>query len=322
VLVITWRHVPESRDPDARTGPDLLGAALAVLGLGALTYGLISAGARGADPVVISAGLAGVLALGGFLAVQRRAADPLVPLSLFGDRMFRAANLVTLLIYSALGVFFFLLVLQLQTVAGYSPTLAGSALLPVTVLMLLLSARAGALADRIGPRVMLTVGPLLAAAGFLLTLRIGPGADYLTDVLPSTVILGLGLSTTVAPLTATVLAAADDHQAGVASGINNAVARTAGLLAVAVVPVVSGLGGADYTDPDRYAAGFRHAMLISAGLLVAAAVLSAVLVRRPPALEPVSPDADELHLAECPHCGVGAPQLHPGEDAAGRGRGR
>ncbi len=311
VLAITLRHVPESRDPDAVPGIDLPGAALGVLGLGALTFTLTAAGERGLDAVVATAGVVAVLALVGFLLVERRVAHPLVPLSLFGDRVFRAANLVTLLIYSALGVFFFLLVLQLQTVAGFSPTLAGSALLPVTVLMLVLSARAGALADRIGAWVLLTVGPLLAAAGFVLTLRIGPGAGYLTQVLPATATLGLGLSTTVAPLTATFLAAADDHQAGAASGINNAVARSAGLLAVAVIPALAGLGGADYTDPAAYGTGFRRAMLISAGLLVGASVLS-VLVVRPATLASAEPPVDALRLAECPHCGVGAPQLHPG----------
>ncbi|MGQ0480493.1 MAG: MFS transporter [Pseudonocardia sp.] len=311
VVLITLRHVPESRDPDSTPGLDLAGAALGALGLGALTFGLTAAGERGLDPTVVVAALLGLLTLMAFVLVQRRVAHPLMPLSMFGDRTFRAANLVTLLIYSALGVFFFLLVLHLQVVAGYSPTLAGSALLPVTVLMVLLSARAGALADRIGPWVLLTAGPLLAAGGFLLALRIGPDAGYLADVLPATMALGLGLSATVAPLTATVLASADDHQAGTASGINNAVARTAGLLAVAVIPVLAGLGDTDYTDPTAYAEGFRYAMLISAGLLVAAALLAVLAVR--PAARTAAPEPETaLRMAECPHCGVGAPQLHPG----------
>jgi EmrB/QacA subfamily drug resistance transporter len=308
VVLITWRHVPESRDTEADARLDLLGAGLAALGLGALTYTLTAWGGAGPSGPVLLVGVAGLVTLTAFLLVERRSTHPLVPLSMFADPMFRGANLVTLMVYSALGVFFFLLVLQMQVVAGFSPTVAGTALLPVTVLMLLLSTRSGALADRIGPRPQLTVGPLLAAAGFLLATRVGPGASYLTEVLPATVVLGLGLATTVAPLTATVLASADDHHAGVASGINNAVARSAGLLAVAVVPVAAGLGGTDYTDPLAYGAGFRHAMLIGAGLLALASVLAAVTVRP----TRVRPPAPRLRLAECPHCGVSGPQLHPG----------
>jgi predicted MFS family arabinose efflux permease len=295
-----------------------------VLGLGAITFALTEVGGAGSSAPVVVGGLVGVLALAAFLVVESRSPHPLVPLSMFRDRLFSATNIVTLLLYGALGVYFFLLMLQMQTVAGFSPTVAGTALLPVTALMLLLSARSGALADRIGPRPQMTVGPLLAAAGFLLAIRIGPGASYLADVLPATVLLGLGLAATVAPLTATVLAAADDRRAGIASGINNAVARSAGLLAVAVIPVAAGLGGADYTDPAVYDAGFRRAMLIGAALLVAASVLAAVLIRpaKPPAGStlPVPaggavPAVGALRLARCPHCGVAGPQLHPGPAA-------
>lgn len=320
VVAITLRHVPESRDPDAVGGIDLTGTVLGVLGLGSVTFALTEAGS-GLTPGVLVSGLVGVVALAAFLVVEGRSPHPLVPLSLFQDRIFSATNVVTLLVYGGLGVFFFLLVLQMQTVGGYSPTVAGTALLPVTALMLLLSARAGALADRIGPRPLMTVGPLLAAGGFLLATRVGPGASYLTDVLPATVALGLGLSATVAPLTATVLASADEHHAGIASGINNAVARSAGLLAVAIVPVAAGLGGADYTNAAVFDAGFRRSMLIGAALLVAGAVLSALLVRPPraaPARPPAAlPDAGPhpLRLPECAHCGVSAPQLHPGPAA-------
>ncbi|WP_028936772.1 MFS transporter [Pseudonocardia spinosispora] len=304
VVVIALRHVPESRDPDATGGIDALGAALAALGLGGVTFALT--GGAWTVPVIVS-GVVGIGALVAFLVVEMRSPHPLVPLSMFSNGLFRAANVVTLLVYGALGVFFFLLVLQMQTVAGFSPTVSGTSLLPVTVLMLLLSSKAGALADRIGPRLPMTVGPLLACAGFLLAIRVGPGASYLTEVLPCAIALGLGLSLTVAPLTATVLASADDHHSGVASGINNAVARSAGLLAVAVIPVAAGLAGADYTDPVAFNAGFRHAMLIGAALLAVAAVLSAVLVR-PPRVAP-----EPLKLSEYPHCGVTAPQLHPGD---------
>jgi MFS family permease len=233
-----------------------------------------------------------------------------VPLGLFADRRFSVANAVTLLVYAGLGVFFFLLVLHLQIVAGYSPLLAGTAMLPVTAIMLLLSARAGALAERIGPRIPMTVGPLLAATGFLLTLRIGRGASYLGDVLPAVVVLGLGLSLTVAPLTATVLGSADPRYAGTASGVNNAIARAGGLLAVAVIPVAAGLGDTDYTDLTSFEAGFHAAMLISAGLLALGSLLAAVLLHEPRP-EPVYAATERIPLERCSHCGVTGPQLHP-----------
>ena len=172
------------------------------------------------------------------------------------------------------------------------------------------------LAERIGPRIPLTAGPLVAAAGFLLTLRIGADASYPVDVLPAVVVLGLGLSLTVAPLTATVLGAADQRRAGTASGVNNAVARSAQLLAVAVIPVAAGIGGADYTVPAAFDAGFDRAMTISAVLLVLGAAVSAVLLRSqaPAPVPAVAPEpASELHLARCSHCGIAGPQLHPAE---------
>jgi hypothetical protein len=163
-------------------------------------------------------------------------------------------------------------------VAGYSPLAAGVSVLPVTAAMLLLSSRAGDLAGRIGPRLPMTVGPVLCAVGTLLMLRIGPGASYVTDVLPAVAVFGLGLSATVAPLTVTVLAAASARHAGVASGVNNAVARTAGLLAVAVLPVAAGLQGRDYLDPAAFRDGFRIAMLISTALLLLGGLIAALSI--------------------------------------------
>ncbi|MGY2084237.1 MFS transporter [Blastococcus sp. SYSU DS0539] len=291
VIVVAARHVPESRDPGAAARLDWTGTALVAAGLGALTYALTAAGDRGAGPVVWLGAAAGVLALVAFVAVERRSRHPLIPASLFADRQFSAANAATLFVYAALGALFVLLVLQLQVVSGFSPLLAGTALLPVTALMLLFSARVGALAQRIGPRALLTAGPLVSAGGVLLMLRVGADASYLRDVLPAVAIFGAGLTLLVAPLTATVLASAEDRYAGVASGVNNAVARAAGLLAVAVVPVAAGIGGTDYTDPAAFADGFRTAMLILAGLLAAGALVSVAFVRRPlgddaPAPEP------------------------------------
>jgi EmrB/QacA subfamily drug resistance transporter len=311
VIAVAARHVPESRDESAPARIDVAGSVLAATGLGLLTYGLIAAGERGLDVTVSLTVVAGVALLAAFVVVQRRSDHPLVPLDLFASRTFTAVNVVTFAAYAALGVYFFLLVLDLQVVAGFSPLAAGTALLPVTVLMLLLSSRAGALSDRVGARLMLTTGMLVCTAGVLLTRMIGPGASYVADVLPSVLVFGLGLSILVAPLTATVLASAPPGHAGIASGVNNAVARVGGLLAVAVVPVVAGLAGADYTEVSRFAAGFERAMLTSAGLLFVGAALAAVMLReRAPA---PSLSKDQVDVAKCVHCGVTGPQLHPRE---------
>ncbi|MGY1770973.1 MFS transporter [Blastococcus sp. SYSU D00813] len=311
VLWVAARHVPETRDPHAAPHLDLTGTALVTVALATLTYALTAAGGDTSPALLWAVAAAGVLALLLFVRVERRSPHPLVPPALFRDRRFTAANLTTLLVYAALGVVFVLLVLHLQVVAGFSPLLAGTALLPVTVLMLLFSARVGALAQRIGPRPLLTAGPLVAAGGVLLMLRIGSGASYVADVLPAAVVFGAGLTLLVAPLTATVLASAEDRFAGVASGVNNAVARAAGLLAVAVVPVVAGIGGDDHTDPEALADGFRVAVFVLAGLLVAGAAVSAALVggRQPAAA--AAPAPGRIAVEECLHCGVTGPQVHP-----------
>jgi EmrB/QacA subfamily drug resistance transporter len=310
VIVIALRHVPESRDPESAPGLDLAGTALAVAGLGALTFGLTGLGASGAGAVPLGAVTVGVLALAAFVLVERRSPHPLVPPTLFRNRTFTAANIATVLIYGAMGAVFLLLVLQLQTVAGFAPVAAGAALLPVTAVMLAFSARAGALSGRIGPRLPMTVGPLVGAAGLLLLLRIDATTSWLTDVLPAMLVFGAGLTLTVAPLTATVLDSAPDRYAGAASGVNNAVARAAGLLAVAVVPGLAGIAGEDYTDPVAFDAGFRVAMLIGAGLLVAAAVAAFTLIRKP--TQPAEERAGEgIRVEECFHCPMTGPALHP-----------
>lgn len=298
-VVIIWvavRHVPESRDPDASEEVDRAGILLAALGLAALTYGLI------ASSVPVS--VVGLAVLVGFVLQERRAPRPLMPLAMFAERTFAAANLVTLAVYAALGGTFFLFVLHLQVVAGYSPLQAGAASLPITVLMLILSPYAGTLGERIGPRTPMTVGPLVAAAGLLLMLRIGPDATYVGDVLPAVVVFGLGLSTMVAPLTTAVLSAAPSTQAGVASGINNAVARTGQLLAVAALPALVGISGDAYSDPDVVEDGFRTSMVICAVLLVAGGLIAAVLVR-------CRPVDQEIPVARQRRCGVDAPASYP-----------
>ena len=274
VMAMATRHVPETRDPSA-TGPlDLIGALLTGLGLAGSTYALIEASGRGASPLVLVAGIGGVLALLAFLVHERRTPNPMMPLAMFASRQFSAANAVTFVVYAALGGVFFLLVSFLQISLGYSPIASGAASLPVTFLMLLLSARSGALAQRIGPRIPLTIGPLVIAAGLLLMTQIEPGDSYLSSVFPAVVVFGLGLTLVVAPVTATVLAAADARHSGIASGINNAVSRVGGLLAVAVLPLIAGLTGEKFYNPADMTSGFHTAMLASAILSALGGVLA------------------------------------------------
>jgi MFS family permease len=201
---------------------------------------------------------------------------------------------VTFVVYAALSGVFFLLVVVLQGALGYSPVAAGAASLPITALMLALSSGAGELAQRIGPRLPLTLGPLLIAAGMLLMTRIGPGAGYADTVLPAVLVFGLGLAATVAPVTATALATVDERHAGAASGVNNAVARTAGLVAVALLPPIAGLTGDAFESPHQLAAGFHTAMFVTAavaaagGLLAFVTISDGVLGEPPPASHPPS----------------------------------
>jgi EmrB/QacA subfamily drug resistance transporter len=273
VIVLAVRHVPESLDPSAPRRLDVLGAATGAIGLGGVTYALIAA-PDSALLIVLVAAVIGVLGLLAFVLTERRSRHPLVPLDVFASRQFTAANLVTLALYAAISGVFFLLAIVLQTVVGLSPLQAGAAMLPITALMLTFSARSGALAARIGPRRPMTFGPLLMAGGLLLMLRIGARGGYLLDVLPAIIVFGLGLTLTVAPLTAAVLAAAEDRHAGVASGVNNAVARTAGLLSVAVLPLVMGLSGNDFNLAGPLAHGFHRAVICCAVLVAVSAVIA------------------------------------------------
>ncbi|MEV5576103.1 MFS transporter [Spirillospora sp. NPDC052269] len=320
VVVVALRHVPESRDPEATGRFDFAGAALAALTLAGTTYALTEA-PNGAGSGVVVAGVVGVGSAAGFVLVERwlgrgngdgRRPKPMLPLTMFANREFSAVNAVTFLVYGGMGVMFFLFVLNLQVVSGFTPIAAGTALLPVTALMLLLSSRAGALAQRIGPRRPMTVGLVLAAAGMVLVSRVGQHASYWKDVLPGVVVFGLGLAAMVAPLTATVLASADERHAGIASGVNNAVARAAGLLAVAAIPPLAGLTGNALRDPAKFATGFREAMLVCSGLLLAGAVLTLFTVRDD-VLRTAPPAQQE---PECRmHCAVGAPPLEPERSA-------
>jgi EmrB/QacA subfamily drug resistance transporter len=327
VIVVTMRHVPESRDDQATSHFDVLGAGLAALALAGITYSLIGAPGRGGSAAsLIAAAAVGAGAAVAFVAVERHRGRtaragrpaPMVPLDVFASRQFSVINVITFCVYGAFGGMLFLLVLQLQVGAGFSALAAGSALLPVTVLMLVLSPRSAALAQRIGPRWLLTGGITTCAAGMLLMLRIGDNASYLADVLPAVAVFGFGLSLVVAPLTATVLASADVRHAGVASGVNNAVARAAGLLAVAGLPAAVGLHAAEYHSRALLGSGFRTTMIICAGLLAVAALLAATLVD-----DKVLQSAPDHHVAEpmgTRNCAVEAPPLEcvPLEPAAPR----
>ena len=282
-LAVVWlarRYVPETRDPAAPRRLDLAGAALAALGLGGLTYALVELPAHGIGAAdVIAAAAVGLCALIALFVVEGKRAAPMLDLSLFGDRIFSAANAETFVVYAALGGAFFLLPIDLQQVLGYSPLASGAALLPATVVLLLLSASMGRLAQRIGPRIPLTVGPIIAACGLLLLERIGVGRGYATTVLPALLVFGLGLATTVAPITATVLGAAPTAKVGLASAINNCIARTGSLIAVATLPAAAGLGAESYLEPDVFAAGFRRGIRIAAMLCAAGGLLAWTTIR-------------------------------------------
>ncbi|QCX81631.1 Multidrug resistance protein stp [Streptomyces sp. YIM 121038] len=310
VVLLAARHVPESRDEHTATQRfDVPGAVLAALFLAGVSFALIGASGDASVAAAVLPGIGGLLAGAAFLAVEHRRRDPMLPLGLFRSRLFSAANVMTLCLYAAIGGILFLLPVQLQTTLGYDALRAGTATLPITVLMLLLSASAGDLARRVGPRLPLTLGPLVAAAGVLLMLRIGPHSSYATDVLPAVVVLGVGMSVFVAPLTATVLASVDASRAGLASGVNNTAARIAQLLVVAALPLAVGLSGTAYADPDALDTAFGKAAWGCAGLFVLAALAAVAFVRPRPA---------DWH-AEAgnePHCkanvAVSAPPLEPG----------
>ncbi|MEO8687129.1 MAG: DHA2 family efflux MFS transporter permease subunit [Solirubrobacteraceae bacterium] len=238
-LVIVFMAVPQRPRLGARPPVDWPGAVLSFLGLAGPTLALIRQPASGWGGMdVYLPGLAGLVFLAVFLAREATTAHPMLPLELFKRRNFTAGNVETFAMYAGLSVLFFYLVLFLQQVAGYSALEAGMATLPTTAVMFVLSKRAGALADRYGPRLFMGGGPLVACSGLLLMLRVGADADYATELLPALLVFSIGLSATVAPLTATVLADADEGHAGIASGINNAIARAAGLLGVAAIGAV------------------------------------------------------------------------------------
>lgn len=238
VLISVWR-VPESREEDQKEALDWHGAALVTLGLGAIVYGLLESPRLGfSNPVVLATFIGGVICLVLFLWHEARAKNPMVPLGLFRSKDFAGANLLTLLLYAALGGFMLFFALNLIQVQGYSATATGAALLPFIVIMFSLSRWSGGLINRFGSRLPLMVGPTIVAVGFVLFARPSVSPDYWTSFFPAVVVLGFGMAVTVAPLTTTVMGSVSEEQAGTASGINNAVSRTAGLLAIAVFGVI------------------------------------------------------------------------------------
>jgi EmrB/QacA subfamily drug resistance transporter len=315
VLFVSARHVPESRDPTVTGRLDVPGAVLFSLALAGLTYGLTEGASLGwGSATTLSTVIGGTALLVVFCVAELGRRSPLLPLGLFRSAQFSGANAVTFVVYGGLGGALFLLPIQLQQVLGFSPFQAGISLLPVTVIMLALSARSGALAARIGPRLQMSVGPLLVAAGLALLARVGVGMGYMPGVLPALVVLGLGLATTVAPLTSAVLAAAPSEHSGIASAVNNDVARVAALAAVALLPSLAGITGKSYLHPVVFSAGFHDAVLFAAGACVVGAVI-AVLTIRNPAREP-RPQPSPVEW----QCGLEGPSLCGAVGPAHNGR--
>jgi EmrB/QacA subfamily drug resistance transporter len=263
---------------------DFLGAGLCALGLGGFVFALIEQPHYGwSSPVIFVPLVVGIVAFAAFLGYERRAAEPMLKLELFTRRNFAVGNAETLSMYAGLAILFFFLVIYLQQVAGYTALESGLTTLPVTLTIFALSRRFGALADRYGPRLFMGAGPLVAAAGILLLLRVGMHPSYVTDLLPALLVFAVGLSLTVAPLTATVLADADESDAGIASAINNAVARVAGLIGVSVAGVVvaSTLVGDTFTANAESVQAFHQIVLICAVLVGAGGITGAIGISNP-----------------------------------------
>lgn len=299
VLLVGARHVPESDEGDGDTRVDVGGGILAVVALAGITNGLIDGPSLGwgSGPVVASM-VVGIAAAAGFVAAERRVGHPMVPLAVFRQRQFTVTNVLTLFVYAALGGVLFLLPVELQTVDGFSPFRAGAALIPVTLIMLALSARSGRLAGRIGPRLQMSAGPLVVGAGLALLARASSDSSYWSGVLPAVVVFGLGLAVTVAPLTATALGSVPADHAGLASAVNNDVARIGGLVAVAVLPALAGLTGSQYLHRSVMAPAFRTAAFIGASWCVVGGLVSAAGIRNPP--------RRRATVESCLHCALDA----------------
>jgi len=279
---IAFRHSTAGEPASKRTSGalDYAGAALGTFGLAGIVAALITGPESGfTSTFVLAIGGAGVAFLVTFVFVESRASNPLLPLDVFKVREFVGANLNTVLVYAALNGMFFLLMLQLQNGLGYSALVAGASLLPINALLLILSPRSGKLAERIGARLPMSIGSLVTGIGALLFIRVTRESSYVWTVLPAVLVFGVGLGMLVAPLTAVALGSLGEKRAGIASGVNNAAARLAGLLATASIPVAAGLGGSRQPQGEALAAAFIRAMMISAALCVAGAIVAFLMVR-------------------------------------------
>ncbi len=301
---VTRRHVPESRDTSASGSADWPGALAGVAALATITYAIIVLpGAGVTSPQFAAAAALAVVSSAAFVVTERRGNHPMLPPAIFAPAQFRAANAVTFVVNGALGGFAFVFIPALEIIAGYSPVVAGSALVPVTVMTVLLSGASGRLAQRIGPRPPLVAGCLMCAVASMLAVRIGSHAGYWTSVFPLAVLFGLGLASLIPPLTASAMNSAPDSLAGLASGVNNAVARVAGLLWIAALPPITGLTGAAYADPAQFRSSFAQVSWICAAAFACAAALAATFITRPdrptPALRTALIQTPVPHLA-CP----------------------
>jgi EmrB/QacA subfamily drug resistance transporter len=303
----TWRHVPESRDVTSSGSADWPGALAGAAALATITYAIISLPGGVGSPGFVASAILALPFSATFILTERRRSQPMLPPAIFASARFRAANAVTFIVNGALGGFAFVFIPALEIVAGYSPVEAGSALVPVTAVTMLLSGTSGRLAQRTGPRPPLVIGSLLCAVASLLAVRIGPDASYWTAVLPLALLFGLGLAALLPPLTASAMDSAPDSLAGLASGVNNAVARIAGLLWIAALPPLTGLTGAVYTDPVQFRSSFAEIGWICAAAFACAAVLAATLITRP--RRPAPAPRPALIQTAVPHllCPIDAP---------------
>lgn len=284
--VIVTRHIAEEELPIPTSGRaaswriDYLGATLGTLSLAGVVGALMSGPAIGfTDWRVLAAGIGGVVFMAMFILVERRVVKPILPLTIFRSMQFSGVNATTFLVYGALSGLFFLLMPQLQGNLGYSALRAGAALTPTNLIMLVLAPIAGRMSARIGVRELMTSGAFVAAVGMMLFARVHEGSTYVTTVLPATIVFGVGLSILVAPLTSAVLSAVKESDTGLASGVNNAVARLAGLIATAALPLAAGIGGSAKLEGVAYSEGYVRAMFISAGLCAAGAMVAWLTVR-------------------------------------------
>lgn len=299
VIAVGLAHIPQASEKK-KEPLDLGGAVAIFLALGLTTFSLIRGPVYGLqDPVVMATFISGGLALVAFIMIEKRVAHPMAPLSMFNNTLFSVGNILTFVVYTGLGGSFFLLVVYLQVGIGYSALQAGASLLPITALMLGLSASAGQYTQQYGSRIPLTLGPLLIALGLLLMIRIEPGMPYWTAALPAVVVFGLGLAATVAPVTVTVLNAAPSGFEGAASGMNNAVARAAQLIAVAIIPAVAGLSGGTIGDREVLLEGFPRAVIAMAVVVAIGGLLGWFLI---PAK--AKEDTPEPTAKSCYHCAV------------------